>query len=285
MGCATTIVIPCYNEERRLDAAAFERFLTGPPVARLLFVNDGSRDGTLELLKALERRHPRRCDVIDLSTNVGKAEAVRCGLRYALEHGADLVGFWDADLATPLDAIDEFVRVLERRRGIDVVIGSRLPLLGHAILRQPRRAALGRVFARAASWTLGVPVRDTQCGAKLFRATPWTVAAFARPFRTRWIFDVEILARLAQLGVRSGGPQLGECVYELPLEDWRDVAGSKLRLRDFLKAPRELASIWRRYLSPLQSRPPEIAAPPAVTLPLPGAVQTAPANDEVRRAA
>ena len=96
------VLIPCYNEELRLNLAAFGRFLRSESRCRLLFVNDGSRDGTLKLLRRLEQEHARRVDVIDLSRNSGKAEAVRCGVRYALERGADYVGYWDADLATPL---------------------------------------------------------------------------------------------------------------------------------------------------------------------------------------
>jgi dolichyl-phosphate beta-glucosyltransferase len=250
---STTIVVPCYNEERRLNVSAFQRFLRSEDACRFLFVNDGSRDGTMDVLRRLEVEHPRRVDVIDLSRNSGKAEAVRCGVRFAIERGADYVGYWDADLATPLDAIPEFERVLERRRAVDVVLGSRQKLLGRSIHRQAKRAVLGRVFARAASLTLGIAVRDTQCGAKLFRTTPWVAAAFDRPFLTRWIFDVEVLARLSQLASDHGGPALAECVYELPLDEWQDVAGSKLRARDFLKAPAELAAIYRRYLSPFRS--------------------------------
>jgi hypothetical protein len=96
----------------------------------------------------------------------------------------------------------------------------------------------------------------------MFRTTPWVAAAFDRPFRTRWIFDVEVLARLSQLASDHGGPALAECVYELPLNEWHDVAGSKLRARDFLKAPAELAAIYRRYLSPFRT-----AVPAAVELP------------------
>lgn len=287
---STTIVVPCYNEERRLNVAAFGRFLRAEPQCRILFVNDGSRDKTMHVLRTIESEHRTLVDVLDLPRNGGKAEAVRSGVRFALERGADYVGYWDADLATPLDAIPEFIRVLDRRRGVDVVIGSRLALLGRDIRRQPRRGALGKVFARAASFVLGISIRDTQCGAKLFRATPWVAAAFDRPFCTRWIFDVELLARLAQVSAVHDGPPLNQCVYELPLDNWEDVAGSKLRARDFLKAPAELASIYRRYLSPLQSAPPAIPTLPRMVLsmserradPEPAA---APADAAERRAA
>jgi glycosyltransferase involved in cell wall biosynthesis len=205
-------------------------------------------------------------DVLDLPKNGGKAAAVRAGVRLAMEHGADYVGYWDADLATPLSAIGDFVRVLDRRRGIDAVIGCRLPMLGHAIHRQRKRAFLGRVFARTASQVLGIPIRDTQCGAKLFRVCPWTVGAFERPFLTRWIFDVEILARIAQFARGGHAPHLAECIYEQPLDEWQDVAGSRLRARDFLKAPAEMAAIYLRYLSPIASRPPELAPLPSMVI-------------------
>jgi dolichyl-phosphate beta-glucosyltransferase len=250
---STTLVIPCYNEERRLDGPAFLRFVAANPAVRLLFVNDGSRDNTLDVLNRIAAERPVQIAVHDCPRNGGKAEAVRQGMLQALEDGADYAGYFDADLATPLEASIEFARVLDRLRGIDVVVGSRLQLLGRSIRRRPKRAMLGRVFARAASMTLGISIHDTQCGAKLFRSTPWVAAAFSEPFCTRWIFDVEVLARIAQSTHAAGGPSLAECVYEFPLDDWTEVAGSKLKATDFLKAPAELATIYWRYLGPFRA--------------------------------
>jgi glycosyltransferase involved in cell wall biosynthesis len=255
---STVIVIPCYNEAERLNVRAFERFLHADGRSSLLFVNDGSTDGTLLLLQQIENSEPSRVEVLNLPRNRGKAEAVRTGMRLAFEHGAEYVAYWDADLATPLDAIPEFIRVLDRRPETDIVTGSRIPLLGRSIRRQPQRAFLGKLFVRAASLVLGVGLLDTQCGAKMFRSTPAIAAAFEMPFCSRWIFDVEILARIAQLAEQRHAAPLAKCLYELPLDDWEDVAGSKLRGRDFLKAPAELAHIYLRYLSPLQIRAPQI---------------------------
>ncbi len=282
---STTLVIPCYNEERRLDVPAFLRFASAHPTVRLLLVNDGSRDGTLEVLKGLAGERPVQMAVLDLAQNGGKAEAVRQGMLRALEEGADYAGYFDADLATPLEAAIEFSRVLDRLRGIDVVVGSRLQLLGRAIRRQAKRAFLGRVFARAASTTLGIAIHDTQCGAKLFRATPWVAAAFEQPFCTRWIFDVEVLARIARSTEAAGGPALAECVYEFPLEDWREVAGSKLKATDFLKAPAELATIYWRYLSPFRPAASPVVEMPRVVLSLPRAADSDRDQTVGRRAA
>ena len=76
----------------------------------------------------------------------------------------------------PLESICEFRRVLEKRNTIDVVLGSRIPLLGRDIQRRPLRRILGRVFARTASLVLGLSLYDTQCGAKLFRVNAETTA-------------------------------------------------------------------------------------------------------------
>lgn len=235
-----TVVVPCYNEERRLDRAAFRAFLAGDDPVDVVFVNDGSRDGTVGVLEDLRAAAPERVTTLSLAQNSGKAEAVRRGVVAAMERGDDIVGYWDADLATPLDAIGQFSRILEMRPDIDLVMGARVALLGRAIERRPSRHYLGRAFATAVSLVLGLRVYDTQCGAKMLRVNPVTRAAFATPFRSKWIFDVELIARI--LGRRRGAA--GARILELPLWSWRDVAGSKLKASDFAVAAPELARIW-----------------------------------------
>lgn len=243
----TTIVVPCFNEEQRLDVPAFQAFAGSAPDVRLLFVNDGSRDRTLDVLERVCQAAPERWAILDLERNSGKAEAVRRGLCQALSSGAEYVGFWDADLATPLAEIDMFRRALDAHPGVDLVVGARIPLLGHAIERHPLRYVLSRAFARTASLVLGVRLFDTQCGAKLFRASADLSCVLAQPFATRWIFDVELMARYHCLR-RETGPTLAQTLYEVPLDAWRDVAGSKLKSSDFRKAIRELGLIYWRYL-------------------------------------
>jgi len=240
---STTIVVPCYNEADRLDGEQFLGFLATRPHLRFLFVNDGSTDETQAMIEALASRSAQ-ADSLSLPRNKGKAEAVRQGLRTALEEEGDLVGFWDADLATPLEAIDEFVAVMEARENVEIALGSRVKLLGRTIERDNRRHYFGRVSATVASMILRLPVYDTQCGAKVFRRTPLLSEILAEPFLSRWIFDVEILARW--VGLRS--PEEAEaCIIEIPLMEWRGIGGSKLSILDFLSAPVDLIRLQAHY--------------------------------------
>jgi dolichyl-phosphate beta-glucosyltransferase len=240
------VVVPCYNEAARLDRAAFRDFRLPGRRLRFCFVNDGSRDDTLAVLRGLCTGQPDLGLVLDLSPNRGKAEAVRQGLLAALELGPAVVGFWDADLATPLAELPRLCAVLDEHPDVELVLGSRVRLLGRRIERSALRHYLGRVFATGASVTLGLPVYDTQCGAKLLRAGPLARRLVAEPFLTRWVFDVELLARLSRLSRGTPLP-VEQRIYELPLLRWTDVPGSKVRPWDFLRSGLELLRIWSVY--------------------------------------
>lgn len=131
-----------------------------------------------------------------------------------------------------------------------MVFGARVRLLGRAIERRAVRHYLGRVFATAASYVLGFAIYDTQCGAKLFRRSPEIQALFQQPFATRWLFDVEFLARRMQACRNTPLRAIEHILYEYPLEEWRDVAGSKVKARDFVKAFFGLALIYWTYMRP-----------------------------------
>jgi dolichyl-phosphate beta-glucosyltransferase len=240
------LVIPCFNEEARLDVGAFRgAFLEGREL-ELVFVDDGSTDGTRGVLEEIRRLRTGPTAVVARYPNAGKAEAVRRGVLDALDRRPDAVGFWDADLATPFSELAAFADVLERRPEVDIVMGSRVKLMGRSIERRAWRHYLGRVFATAASLALELPVYDTQCGAKLLRVTPRLSGVFAAPFVAQWVFDVELLARL--LAAHPAGPVEAErSIFELPLGTWADVQGSKVKGADFFRAARDLAMIRIRY--------------------------------------
>jgi dolichyl-phosphate beta-glucosyltransferase len=253
------LVVPCYNEANRLPAAEFRSLLMRRPDLTLVFVDDGSTDTTAEVIENLRAAEERRVVVHRLERNSGKGEAVRRGLGLGIAHGATLLGFADADLSTP---VDEIVRMLERMETSDAaaLLGARVRLLGRNIHRRAHRHYLGRVFATAASFALGVPIYDTQCGAKLFRRTDALEQAVKSPFRSRWIFDVELLERLLSASHSGGAPLKLHEIEELPLHEWRDVAGSKLRARAMVASGLQLIGLLvRRRVSTLLARQPRTA--------------------------
>ncbi len=177
------IVVPCFNEGSRLQVTRFTDFLARVEGINFLFVNDGSRDNTLAVLETIRSGREDRIQILDMPENAGKAEAVRAGLLKAIEQGnGTYVGFWDADLSTPLEVIPDFLALLNGSDRLQMVFGSRVRLLGRDVARRASRHYLGRVFASFASMTLGLPIYDTQCGAKLFRVTPELARSSKRHF-------------------------------------------------------------------------------------------------------
>jgi dolichyl-phosphate beta-glucosyltransferase len=211
-----------------------------------LFVNDGSTDATRDVLTKLQCASPDTIRVHDQPRNQGKAEAVRVGMLSALTTDAEFVGFWDADLATPLSALPRFLETLEARPLVDVVLGSRVKLLGRSIERYAWRHYLGRVYATLVSQLLRLAVYDTQCGAKVFRANETLRRVLDEPFHTEWLFDVEILARMIGASP-TGTAGVAERLYELPLDEWRDVKGSKLTHGAYARAAARIFALYHHY--------------------------------------
>lgn len=239
------VVVPCFNESRRLPVDVLRDWSARHAQWRFLFVDDGSRDDTWAVLQTFVEADPESFAAIRLPANRGKAEAIRQGVLFATAWKPRYVGYWDADLATPLEELERFRQVLDEHGDVDFVLGARVRLLGRAIERRLARHLLGRLFATLASLLLRLPVYDTQCGAKMLRVTPTTAALFAAPFRTSWVFDVELLARFLQTSGDGSVSAAARRLYELPLQSWADVAGSKLRFRHCARALWDLGVIWR----------------------------------------
>ena len=245
---STIVVIPCFNEAQRLRKDPYRAYLAQPDAAHLLFVDDGSTDRTVQVLEEICSGFEERASILRSVENKGKAEAVRIGLQSVIrEQNSDLVGYWDADLATPLDAISQFIELFRRKPQVEMVFGSRIKLLGRDVRRSLPRHYLGRVFATAASAVLELPIYDTQCGAKLFRADPMLERVLEQPFLSRWVFDVELIARY-RVAYGLDSHALESVICEFPLESWHDISGSKVRPRDFLIALLDLVKIRAHYL-------------------------------------
>jgi len=237
----TRIIVPCYNESARLNPKAFLSALDNNANLSFLFVDDGSTDETLNILKSIKKINATQVEVMSLEENTGKAEAVRQGIITSLKGPFDNVGYWDADLAAPLAEIERFCSLLDSTNA-EIVIGSRVRLLGRNIERRAMRHYLGRVFATCASILLNISVYDTQCGAKIFKKSDSLHRVFRKPFKVNWIFDVEILARFLMVAKASTSETCSRWV-EIPLTDWIDVKGSKVKFKDYIKGGIEFCTL------------------------------------------
>jgi dolichyl-phosphate beta-glucosyltransferase len=231
------LAVPCYKERGRVDVP---RFMAGAEEGdlRILFVDDGSDDGTANFLEKEIAGHPR-LGLLRLEQNGGKAAAVREGLLALTAEcpEAHWVGFWDADLSSPLSEVRRMLQFHEMEGGgFDAIWASRVMRAGSTVQRSFRRHLFGRLFATAAGEMLGVRAYDTQCGAKLFRREV-IQEAFGEPFISRWIFDVELYCRLGH-----------ERILEYPVKEWNDVPGSKVNIsREMFRVVGDLAAIRRKY--------------------------------------
>jgi dolichyl-phosphate beta-glucosyltransferase len=232
------LVVPCYNEESRLSLESFEEGAQGE--VQILFVDDGSKDGTVAKIQAFIRGKTN-LHLLVCAKNSGKANAVRQGMLHVSADPtlskARWVGYWDADLATPLWEIPNMIQYADfYNLPVAAVWGSRVYRLGSQIQRSALRHYLGRGFATVIGTLLKVESYDTQCGAKLFR-TEHLQTAFAEPFISHWIFDVEILLRLQ-----------GHLLIEYPLRKWQDVPGSKVKIsKEILRVLGDILKIRKRY--------------------------------------
>lgn len=235
------IVIPCYNEANRLKFDEFQNFINHNSDYLLCFVNDGSKDETLDELNHFMAKNPTSVVVHDLAQNSGKAEAVRSGIQFMINtFDLENVGFLDADLAT---GFDDYKRLeAELNSDSKMVIGSRKMEEGDQIERS--------FFRKTASWAIGylinliigLPIKDTQCGAKVFENS-LAHKLFEKPFLSRWLFDVELFIRLK----KQFNKRAIYYVKEVALLAWEEVDGSKITLKDSMKFPMALLEIGYDY--------------------------------------
>ena len=247
------IVIPCYNEENRLNTQKFVNFIQSHPDYLLCFVNDGSKDNTAAVLESMTLHNPLRIHVLDLKVNVGKGEAVRQGFQYLYKStDVDTIGYLDADLAT---GFDDYVRLtnefIDDSQELNMVFASRkLNETEGSIQRNGMRKIVSNIIGLAIAMIVRMNVKDTQCGAKVFKRS-LVPMIFNESFVSRWLFDVELFVRLRKIFGREVAMSTSK---EVMLNAWEDVEGSKITLRDSLKFPAQLAQITSRYeIKPMYS--------------------------------
>lgn len=233
----TCLIIPCYNESARLDVETFIQYYEQHPEVHLWFVNDGSKDGTLEIINSVCTGREDRIRCIDHARNKGKGEAIRTGVLEAIRQDSfDSIGFTDADLSTPLHEFNRLRGILNSSSGCQMVFGSRFRRLGSTIVRNPYRHFFSRIFATIASLLLGLGIYDTQCGAKIIK-TDLARHVFSPPFKSRWLFDIELFFRIIDL---LGLEKVKAVLQEVPLNEWIDRGNSRISIVYFFLAPFDL---------------------------------------------
>ena len=236
------IVIPCYNEGKRLPLDEFHSFFQDYPDVLICFVNDGSRDDTVKVLEELKVKNQEQVDVISYPNNVGKGEAVRRGVQHCNSLYDHLhIAYLDADLSTSLQECLKLREYLHEP--IEFCFGSRIRLVGTYIERKKRRWLIGRVIATFISQMLRVNVYDTQCGCKLFTKA-LSVRLFQDQFISRWLFDVEIMFRMLTL---YGRERALKKMREVPLTSWIDKEVSSVKVSYIFKLWFDLYQIHKMY--------------------------------------
>ena len=239
------VVIPCYNEEERLLSTEFTDYINKNSGYHLCFVNDGSKDKTLEVLKELQKGREEFVTIYDCEKNGGKAEAVRLGmLHMAKKEDLDYIGFLDADLSTDLADFDDLVKTIETSE-FKIVSGSRISRMGANITKESARKIISLTINFIIRKILSMDFKDTQCGAKIFHKDVINIA-FSKKFVTQWIFDVEIFRRMTQY---FGLNKTKAMLCEQPLKRWIHADGSKLSMKDSIKIVGQLAQIAWVYRS------------------------------------
>jgi len=214
-----SVVIPAYNEEKRLPqtlSAVLDFLKQQPYNSEIIISDDGSTDKTVQVAEAKLQDFPHR--ILTTLRNRGKGHAVRQGV---LAAAGDYVLFTDADLSTPISEVTRFLSHLEKDQ--DVVIGSRaLPESQVEIHQNYFRETMGKIFNRIARMWASVNVHDSQCGFKCFRQ-PAAHELFTAQKLDGFSFDVEIVYLAQKFGYR---------LLELPVV-WRNSSQSRVQvLRD-----------------------------------------------------
>jgi glycosyltransferase involved in cell wall biosynthesis len=227
-----SIIIPAYNEQVRLPKTLerIEKYLheNAWEFHEVIVVDDGSTDGTADAAEAFARENPH-VRVLRNPGNRGKGYSVRHGM---LSARGEWRLFTDADLSAPIEELEKLWCTVTQGKD-QVAIGSRAldrSLIG---VHQPgMRETFGRIFNGVMRAATGLPIADTQCGFKLFRADV-AEEVFSRQTLERFGFDAEVL----YIAFRRG-----YSIAEIPVV-WNHVDGSKVSMLTGLHAFAELAEI------------------------------------------
>lgn len=218
------LVIPCFNETRRLSRGYLEE-LRRELDCDLVFVDDGSVDDTSIWLST----NIKDSKVLKLPENQGKARAVAIGLSQTYS-SYDFIAVCDADGAVSIEDWKTAKSILEDNAKLDLVSGARVLLAGMPIKRGSTRKWIGRIIATYICFILDIQIYDPQSPCKIYRSGFLQSIDF-NAFHTRWFFDAELLLQL---------PVNAISVREFALINWQDVPGSHLKFSSIFEVLRDI---------------------------------------------
>ena len=212
------VIIPVLNEEHSLPAciAELRGFLARElpqHKCRVVVVDNGSTDGTLDIAKAAASAYPNQVSYVHLDVR-GRGLALR---KSWLESNADVVSYMDVDLSTGLDAFPIMVNAI-LNDGVHVAFGSRLAK-GARIKRSPKREVISRIYNLIIRAMMGTHFRDAQCG---FKALSRGAAQAIIPeiVSNHWFFDTELLVIAEKSGFQ---------MREIPVT-WDEDADTRVKI-------------------------------------------------------
>ena len=230
------IVVPCYNEEFRINPKYFNELnkkLEGLGF-EIVFVNDGSTDGTLAKIRELDGKFR----IYNLETNQGKAEAIRKAMLNELQNSSKkIIGYLDSDGAFSTEDIEQLIKkftTYPQFQEYQVLSAARVKLAGKKIERKALRHFIGRMISTFLNIGNEIKIYDPQSGFKLFRANETLKAALNEPFTTRWFVDLEIFSFYARQK---------NYIVEEPISTWRDIPGSKIQFTEYSRILIDLIKI------------------------------------------
>jgi glycosyltransferase involved in cell wall biosynthesis len=228
------IIIPCFNEEKRINKSKIDDLISNSAMT-LFFANDGSTDNTKELIIDLCSQYPQRCFLIDFRENAGKGAVIYKSMQQLCQKNQfEWIGYFDADFSTPPEELILMLKKIENSEK-KFIFGSRILLLNSGIKRKFYRHIIGRIILTIINFKHNLLIYDTQCGAKIF-SKEIIKQVFTKPFKTNWLFDVEIFIRLKEENLLQFG-------IEYPVFNWQDVKGSKIGISLIFSVLREMGVI------------------------------------------